>query len=140
MNPLCHGRRNYDKNVAQNTSLIKDYISSLDKAMDCINQSILTKIRPDEADASFLAQEGILAKTLTKLDKSLFVPFHLSAKEYKDLGVLCTTYTFDAVKNCIGYVYENYNSQFKVTSIGALIRTILHDKNNRQESSLFQTA
>lgn len=140
MNPLCHGRRNYDKNVAQNTSLIEDYISSLDKAMDCINQSILTKIRPDEADASFLAQEGILTKTLTKLDKSLFVPFHLSAKEYKDLGVLCTTYTFDAVKNCIGYVYENYNSQFKVTSIGALIRTILHDKNNRQESSLFQTA
>lgn len=137
MNPLCHGRRNYDKNVTQNASLIENYISRLDKAMDCINQNILTKNTFDDADISFLTQEGIQTRTLTRLNKPLFVPFHLSAKDYKDLGILCTTYTFDAVKNCISYVYENYNSQFKITSIGALIRTILRDKCNQQ--ALFQT-
>ena len=137
MNPLCHGRRNYDKNVTQNASLIENYMSGLDKAMDCINQNILTKNAFDDADVSFLNQEGIQTRTLTKLNKPLFVPFHLSPKDYKDLGILCTTYTFEAVKNCISYVYENYNSQFKITSIGALIRTILRNKSNQH--ALFQT-
>lgn len=141
MNPDCHGRRNYEGNVSQNTALIEDYITQLDKVMGSVNSNILGQKPVKDADVSFLSQEGIETKFQTKRNKALFVPFRLTSNDYKDLGVLCTTYSYDAVKECIGYVYENYNSQFKVTSIGALIRTILKENINRKQvSSLFEIA
>ena len=141
MNPHCHGRRNYEGNVSKNASLIEDYITQLDQTMSNVNSNILGQKPVKDTDISFLSQAGIVTKFQIKRNKALFVPFRLNSNDYKDLGVLCATYSYDAVKECIGYVYENYNSQFKVTCIGALVRTILKENISRQQvSSLFEIA
>ena len=129
MNPIFHGRRNYEQNNIKNTSLMEEYIAKLDNAINKTNKNIVAntidKIPIDKTAIEFLSSEGIISR---RGNKKFFVAFDLTKEDLSDLGRLCTTYTFDAVKECIAYIYENYHSTFKLNSIGALIRTILKEK------------
>lgn len=140
MNPAYHGRREYETSNQKNASLLQDYISKLDETMNRINAAVLSHEPVSDDDVQQLADKGILSRMKTPNGNNLYVTFKLTSADYKDLGVLCTTYSLEAVQNCIGYVYENYCSKFKVERIGALIRTILKEKFEKQNLALLFTA
>lgn len=136
MDTSCHGRRMFDASNESHTSQIKDYIEELDQAMKRANQKLLHHGTPDSDDLSFLNREGICSKYKSPSCKELYVSFDLHTDDFKDLGLLCTTFSFEDVKGCISYLYENYQIDFKIECIGALIRTMLKEKMQNQAAAL----
>lgn len=136
MDPAFHGRRMFDSSNESHTAHIKDYIGQLDGAMKRANQQIIHNGTPDKEDIELLTREGICSKYKSPSSKELFVSFNLGKNDFKDLGVLCTTFSFDDVKGCISYIYENYQIDFKIECIGALVRTLLKEKMQNQAASL----
>lgn len=136
MNPTYHGRRNYEENNEKHTSMIENYVTKLDEVMKRVNQKVINqeKISPD--DIKFLTDEGISKRLITPNKKEFFVSFNLQPDDFKDLGLLCTTYSFEKVKECIRYIYNNYGTRFKIESIGALTRTVLKEKMGLPDMSL----
>lgn len=107
---------------------MKTYIESLDKAMNQLNLNIIHQEEENEEALSFLTENGITSKFFeSSLGKEIFHNFHLSPEDYKDLGLLCTTYSFEQVKSYISYVYEKYHVQSKIQRFGALVRSLLKD-------------
>lgn len=139
MNPVYHGRRNFEKNNEVHTSKIKDYISKLDEIIANVNNEQITEQPLPLADIEFLSNEGITKYIHTSSGKNLFVPLHLKEDDYKDLGLLCTTYSFNSVKECIRIIYNNYQFKFNISSIGALVRGILKKKIDYPDMSLLLT-
>lgn len=133
MNPECHGRRELEKNNKENTDIVRKYIEELDSVMKHANKAIMKKQPVSDHDLDALKQAGIQNRIGSI--RKLYVPFNLTEDDLKDLGCLGSTYTVNDVLKCVGYVYEQYCSKFKISSIGALIRTIL--KENSSETKLF---
>lgn len=131
MNPECHGRRDFEKNNKENTDIIKKYIEKLDSVMKHANAAIMKKQPVTEDDLDALKQAGIQSRAGSL--RKLYVPFNLTDDDLKDLGCLGSTYSVESVLECVGYVYEQYQSKFKMSSIGALIRTILKENNSQTE-------
>lgn len=141
MDPACHGRRMFEASNESHTAQIKCYIEQLDQAMKKANQQILHNGTPDPDDLTFLAREGICSKYRSPSCKELFVSFNLHTDDFKDLGLLCTTFSFEDVKGCISYLYEHYQIDFKIECIGALVRTLLKEKiQNQAAARLFANA
>ncbi len=136
MDSAFHGRRMFDSSNENHASQIKEYIDRLDGAMKRANQQIIRNESPDQDDIALLTREGICSKYKFPSHKELFVSFNLEKNDFKDLGILCTTFSFEDVKKCIGYIYENYQIDFKIDCIGALVRTLLKEKAQTQELSL----
>lgn len=136
MDPAFHGRRMFDSNNQNYTSQIKDYFDQLDGAMKRVNQQIIHNETPDNKDIALLTHEGICSKYKSPSCKELYVSFDLGKNDFKDLGILCTTFSFEDVKGCISYIYENYQIDFKIECIGALTRTLLKEKQQNQAASL----
>lgn len=128
MNPAFHGRRVFETENNKHTSQIKTYIESLDKAMNQLNLNSIHQEAENQEALSFLTENGITSKFFeSSLGREIFHNFHLGQEDYKDLGLLCTTYSFEQVKSYISYVYEKYHVQSKIQRIGALIRSLLKD-------------
>lgn len=128
MEPCFHGRRIFEAENNTHTSQMKTYIESLDKAMNQLNLNIIHQEEENGEALSFLTENGITSKFFeSSLGKEIFHNFHLSPEDYKDLGLLCTTYSFEQVKSYISYVYEKYHVQSKIQRFGALVRSLLKD-------------
>lgn len=128
MDPAFHGRRIFEAENNEHTSQIKTYIESLDKAMNQLNLNSIHQEAENQEALSFLTENGITSKFFeSSLGREIFHNFHLGQEDYKDLGLLCTTYSFEQVKSYISYVYEKYHVQSKIQRIGALIRSLLKD-------------
>ena len=95
------------------------------------NAAIMKKQTVTEDDLDALKQAGIQSRAGSL--RKLYVPFNLTDDDLKDLGCLGSTYSVESVLECVGYVYEQYQSKFKMSSIGALIRTILKENNSQTE-------
>lgn len=118
-----HGRNQYDRENSQNEKQFKELFNKIDGSMKLINEAIVNKQDLPIKEINYLKQLGIKS-SLTK-DKKFYVPFNLKDQDYRDLGILATTFGYQEVKEYIGYVYENYTVLFKMECIGALLRTIL---------------
>ena len=126
MNPCFHGRRILDAENDKHTSQMKTYMESLDKAMNQLNLNAIHQEAENQTALSFLTENGITSKFFDpSLGKEIFHNFHLRQEDYKDLGLLCTTYSVEKVKIYISYVYEKYHVHSKMQRIGALIRSLL---------------
>ena len=126
MNPCFHGRRILDAENDKHTSQMKTYMESLDKAMNQLNLNAIHQEAENQTALSFLTENGITSKFFDpSLGKEIFHNFHLRQEDYKDLGLLCTTYSVEKVKIYISYVYEKYHVHSKIQRIGALIRSLL---------------
>lgn len=136
MNPTYHGRRNFDTNNVKHTDMITKYISHVDEVMYRINQNDIHKTPISKEDMNFLSNEGFYSRLISPNKHEFFVTFDLQPDDYKDLGLLCTTFSFDKVKECIRYVYNNYSTRFRIESIGALVRSVLKEKMDTPDISL----
>lgn len=130
MNNAFHGRRCLEKQNKNNETKLREYVNSLDESMRRITEANIQHLKIDPSDSKKLKQAGIFSKIGTS--HKIYVPFKLTDADYADLSLLGSTYSLDAVFNCIGYVYENYHSKFKMQSIGALVRTILKNSNENE--------
>lgn len=132
MKPAYHGKRVLEMNNTENATSLRSYFENLDAAMQRINDSSLKETKAKQTDIDFLNQAGIVKQQ--GINKKFYVPFRLTDSDYSDLALLASTYSLSAVKKCISYVYNAYKADFKLQSIGALIRTILKCEDSEIDS------
>lgn len=121
MNPAYHGRQNYEQQNLQNTALVKKYVDNIDQVMEQINLAVSGKLPISQEACQQLQDMGFRSTIGGKFYK----PFGFTADDYRDLGLLVTTYSFKQVKKALTYVHEKYITSLTPVKIGALIRTIL---------------
>lgn len=130
-----HGRNQYIEAVNENIPRIKTYITELDSLIETANDQILNHT-PAKEEIKKLKEAHIEDTFTTSLGKQLYASFHLKDSDYKDLGVLCATYGYDKVKECIPKVYKHYSIKETIQSIGALIRSFLQNEEYLNEIEL----
>ena len=127
LNTIFHGRTEYENSQISGENEIYEYIQKIDSSIETVNQAILED-KPFEAE--FLSDQEIEPSIASKIKKEkLYVAFDLSAEDFKDLGLLVSTYSIDAVKKVIRYIHKNYVAKLKtIDNFGALARTLLKDE------------
>lgn len=127
LNTIFHGRTEYENSQISGENEIYEYIQKIDSSIETVNQAILED-KPFEAE--FLSDQEIEPSIASKIKKEkLYVAFDLSAENFKDLGLLVSTYSIDAVKKVIRYIHKNYVAKLKpIDNFGALARTLLKDE------------
>ena len=127
MNVIFHGRTEYENSQISGENEIAEYIRKIDTSIEAVNQAILED-KPFEAE--FLSDQEIEPSVTSKIKNAkLYVAFELSAEDFKDLGLLVSTYSIDAVKKVIRYIHKNYVAKLKtINNFGALARTLLKDE------------
>ena len=127
LNTIFHGRTEYENSQISGENEISEYIRKIDSSIEEVNQAILED-KPFEAE--FLSDQEIEPSITSKIKKEkLYVAFDLSAEDFKDLGLLVSTYSIDAVKKVIRYIHKNYVAKLKtIDNFGALARTLLKDE------------
>lgn len=130
LNQIFHGRSDYENSNIQGEKEISEYISTLDSYITAANNSIMGTGKVNEKTVQYLSEQDIEPTVpLKSKGKDIYVSFKLSADDLKDLGLLVSTYSIDAVKTAIKYIYKNYISKLhKVDNIGALARALLKDE------------
>ena len=120
-------QKEYENSQISGENEISEYIRKIDTSIEAVNQAILED-KPFEAD--FLSDQEIEPSIASKIKKEkLYVAFDLSAEDFKDLGLLVSTYSIDAVKKVIRYIHKNYVAKLKtIDNFGALARTLLKDE------------
>lgn len=127
LNVIFHGRTEYENSQISGENEIAEYIRKIDTSIEAVNQAILED-KPFEAE--FLSDQEIEPSVTSKIKNAkLYVAFELSAEDFKDLGLLVSTYSIDAVKKVIRYIHKNYVAKLKtINNFGALARTLLKDE------------
>ena len=127
LNTIFHGRTEYENSQISGENEIYEYIQKIDSSIETVNQAILED-KPFEAE--FLSDQEIEPSIASKIKKEkLYVAFDLSAEDFKDLGLLVSTYSIDAIKKVIRYIHKNYVAKLKtIDNFGALARTLLKDE------------
>ena len=95
-----------------------------------ISKKLTLPLKDKPFEAEFLSDQEIEPSIASKIKKEkLYVAFDLSAEDFKDLGLLVSTYSIDAVKKVIRYIHKNYVAKLKtIDNFGALARTLLKDE------------
>lgn len=141
MNENYHGRRAYQKGCLTYASELETYITKIDEKLVKLNQTIIKKQPLSDKDLLFVKAEGFDTQISTPNKNLLYVPLHLKPEDFKDLGILCESFTIEKVKEVIQYVHKNFTTRFAVQNMGALVRTVLRKNLNFEEiSSLFNPA
>ena len=130
MDPAYHGRKCFENSNTTNKKLIQEYITILNTTIQRVNDNIIHKGSLDPYDIKLLSDSGITQKSTTVSKQEFFSKFSLKDTDFRDLALLCTTFSFETVKESLSYIYNHYIAFSKPCNIGALARTILKYKDS----------
>ena len=130
INKMYHGRQNYENEATKYTAMFTEYLTSLRKSICRVNQAVLNDQSADQHDTAFLSGAGVCSRFKLPSGKKLYADINFCKEDCRDLGILSTAYPVDAIKKCIGYIYEHYCYNLKGFKFGALIRSILKENEN----------
>ena len=142
MNADYHGRRAYEKGCLAYATEMEEYFNGINKKISKINERLIKKEPVNKKDLEYIQKEGFdhqLDMLSTPLYNSFYL--HLDSENYKDLGILCESFSVERVKEALRYINKHIPNPYEWKNFGALVRTILRNKLNLEEIvSLFNPA
>ena len=141
MNKDYHGRLTYERCCLAYTEELEQYVQKIDSRIDKINQRIIQKEPIHKKDLEYIQKEGFDNQIKMHRSEPLYAALRFSKEDFKDLGILCESFSFEKVKEAIKQVHKQFPNHYDVQSIGALVRTVLRQNLKMEEiASLFNPA
>ena len=135
-------RRAYEKGCLAYATEMEEYFNGINKKISKINERLIKKEPVNKKDLEYIQKEGFdhqLDMLSTPLYNSFYL--HLDSENYKDLGILCESFSVERVKEALRYINKHIPNPYEWKNFGALVRTILRNKLNLEEIvSLFNPA